>query len=182
MSDEYLDEHGILYLNDKEYDDRIQNQWITKYLTINDMVELQKRGVDIVVLNIDDTKKIYDIICDHLNAWKDVLTTGLNTYKVPYDDLIELDKLASRIYPYAKNLELTNFVDSVLKRTAAEVSLFPTKELMASRPHNDGRTTINEELPTEEDKEYQSCADLFSNRKARAHTAAYTFSNQSFKK
>lgn len=179
MSDEELDEYGILYLNDPEYDNYIQNQWVTKYLNINQMVELHKRGVDIRVLKREDTKRIYEYIIDHLTAWKEVIENKLNIGgHVPYDDLIELDKFAARVYPYAKNYQTTRFIESLIAREVSGNSLIAIGDILQTRPGTQkDEHIIREEVDLNEEEivdGYQSMTDLFTNKKATVNMS-YTF-------
>lgn len=160
MSDEELDEYGILYLNDPEYDDFIQNQWIHRYLTINQMVELHRRGVDVIVKNKADTKKIYEYIRDHLLAWEHFISNGLNVSAAPYDDLIELDKFASKVYPFAKKEYGSIFSKSDLITKMRTTSLVPIAEPKLQS------SNLNQEESKEEDDGYQSMTELFANKKS----------------
>ncbi len=174
LDDEEIDIYGVPYVNDKEYDSIMRNQEITRLLTINDMVELRKRGVWIKVLSVADTKTIYEIIIQHLSSWNTLLENGYKSPYVPYDDFVELDKLAANVYPYARSQLETNVVDSLIKGRAASVSLFSTKDLMVTRPNNGNRATVNDEgtLPTRE-QEYQSMLGHFE--EGRTKQAVRTF-------
>lgn len=166
LTDEDLDIFGIHYLNDKEYDNYTRNQEIDRYLTINDMVELRKRGVWIKVAKFDDTKTIYEIIIEHLQNWKTLLDNGYRRADVPYEDFEELDKLAREVYPYARSRLDTEVIDSVIRRNAATSSIFSTKDFMATRPNNNNRETINDQVRNDvKDREYVSMLDTFEERR-----------------
>lgn len=174
LTDDEIEIHGIPYVGDAEYDHYIQNQLVYRYLTINDMVELMRRGVDIRVVKTEDTKAIFEYITEHLRAWKDVVENRVNHLQVPYDDLIDLDKLASLVYPYAKHQFKNRAIDSILAKRASSVSLFDISRITATRPDNNGRTTINDVVDAQQiEEEYQSLTEDFQRRKARVYDQSY---------
>lgn len=175
LTDEEIEVYGIPFVNDKEYDDMMQNQQVRRYMTINDMVEYQVRGVPIRLLNYDDAKEIYDIVNRHLLAFKTRMDQGIFNSAVPHDDLVALDNLANTLYPYARHHQQTQAAkDSVLTKTDG-LSLFSLKPIIQSRPNNQGRLTINDttrEFDPEEQR--QSLTDTFEEARVRRE---YTVSN-----
>src|SRR5574344_1467809 len=62
---------GTPTTGDIEVDMTLQNSMVRAYRTINQIFELWKQGVNIAVINYDDTRKIYEAIQKHLLAWRD---------------------------------------------------------------------------------------------------------------
>lgn len=116
MSADYIKHFGMPTCFDAEADRAAANELITTMLTINDMVEYFKRGTTVRVVNYADTAKIYERIADHLNAWKHVLETRMNSRNAPIEDLIDLDKFANVVYVHAKHLFTEEIVESILFR------------------------------------------------------------------
>lgn len=77
------------------------NALVYREMTINTMVELYKTGATVNIVNPADTKKIYEIVAEHLEDWKEYLRTQMNTGDAPIEDLILLDKFASIVYKHA---------------------------------------------------------------------------------
>lgn len=116
MSIDYMQEVGLPAIGDRRYDQEMANELIDRMLTINEMVEFHKKGVTVRVVKYDDTKKIYELISNHLIAWKNQLENGANTRGAPIDDLILLDQFANVVYKHAKYQFTTDMVDSILAR------------------------------------------------------------------
>lgn len=98
----------------KAQDKLCQDEVVSTMITIDTMVEYHRRGISIEVMNYDDTKKIYECIQKHLNAWKTHLQTSVNLlHNPPVEDLVELDRFANKIYDKAKYLIPKDQIDSV---------------------------------------------------------------------
>lgn len=93
-------------------DDKRNNSMLdttTVMITINDMVEKHKNGFKISLVNYDDVIFIYNVIQDHLLAWRNRAITSLNkVHEDIDDDLINLDKFANEIF----NIHKVNIVDT----------------------------------------------------------------------
>lgn len=162
---------GVRVSGLKEYDKNIKNEWITTMLSITSMLNYYKEFVPMRIVDINDTKIIYDLISEHLHAWKRKLERGINIGDSPIRDLIELDKLANVIYQHAKYQFINEEVSSLLAKamtttqTINASNFFKTKELndfSASVSNNSGVTAINNE--TVETIERESQAEFFMNR------------------
>src|SRR5574343_2048969 len=77
-----------------EIDKDLKNQWTTTYLTIRQMVEYFQEGISVKVVDIKDTKAIYEAISEHIHAWRERLERGINIGDAPIDDLIAMDQFA----------------------------------------------------------------------------------------
>lgn len=85
-----------------EWDKWMQNERREIMIPISKMVEYWDKGCHISVVKRSDTKRIYDRISAHLEAWADHLKYSLNVAEAPLEDLRKLDQFANVIYEYAK--------------------------------------------------------------------------------
>jgi hypothetical protein len=83
------------------YDTVQQNGPVDLYLKICDMVGLFKQDVTFSLSNRSDAKEIYEIITPYLRYWVDLVTYTLHPLNVPLDDLVMLDTLNAKVYPFA---------------------------------------------------------------------------------
>jgi hypothetical protein len=105
------DEIEITGIPMHQNDDKRTNSMLdltTVMITINDMVEKHKNGFKISLVNYEDVIFIYNVIQDHLLAWRNRGMTSLNkVYNNIDDDLINLDKFANEIF----NIHKVNIID-----------------------------------------------------------------------
>lgn len=116
MSVQYLQTFGIPSSGDYEQDKRDSTEMVVRMLTINQILEFFKNGSIVRIVKLEDTKIMYELISDHLNAWKVEIEKRFNTRGVPIDDLLELDKLATAVYKHAAPQFTTEIVDSIIAR------------------------------------------------------------------
>lgn len=180
LSDEEVDMFGTHHLNDAEYDTYQRNQDTYRYATINDMIELMRRGCPIKITNYKDSETIYECIIKHLEMWKnrdtgDFISLNLNRRPPPLEDLEDLDRLASMIFPYAKDFAKTTRVENPFTGSMDEFTLFPNSELFGVSPINrlpqDMYQSIKDEV--DEPTDYKSMADLFAERHASTTAGVY---------
>lgn len=168
MSMDYLQHFGMPSSGDAAIDRQTANELVVRMLSIHDMVEFYQRGVTIAVVQIKDTKIIYELITDHLNAWKRELEIALNTRNAPIDDLILFDKFANVVYRHAKYQFTEEIVESILHRKMAGAMRVHRANLFKYTPYDpkpvknkDGEETDQHKYP-----DRISMADIFANRKA----------------
>lgn len=101
MSVEEIEFYGMYSTGDKEYDNELNNEIITRWMSINEMVEYFKRGKPFSIVDPKYTQEIYDVVHQYLLHWKDRLQNSLNIGNAPIDDLIALDSMASSLHGYA---------------------------------------------------------------------------------
>jgi hypothetical protein len=82
-------------------DAQMHNDMIDTYITINKMVEYFEQGISFFVRNPAETEEIYQVIHAYLLAWKQMLGESVNAGNVPVQDLVNLDRLAAKIYDHA---------------------------------------------------------------------------------
>ena len=135
ISVEEVSFYGMTTTGDTEYDKSLSEELITRWLSVNEMVEYFKRGRPFRVVNIKDTTEIYEVIHQYLLSWKVRLQNSVNIGNAPVDDLIALDSFATSIHGYAcENMtvqktqsSLMNYFNSVgLGRSISQSE--PTKE------------------------------------------------------
>lgn len=102
---------GTPTTGDLEVDMALQNSMVRAYRTINQIFELWKLGVDIAVINYDDTRKIYEAIQKHLLTWREYIHKEFQLHLCPLAELIELDKFANTVYDKARYV----FSDETIK-------------------------------------------------------------------
>lgn len=101
----------------------------TVMITINDMVEKYKNGFKISIVNYEDMSFIYDVIQDHLLAWRNRRITSLNSTSTNVDnDLIDLDSFANEIFGIHK-VKIVNdnmIVKPAFTNSLADMLMSPT--------------------------------------------------------
>lgn len=100
-SEAYIREVGLPMSGDKRRDAELEKAHQQTYITIDKMVEITRRGYSIFVKD-QDTKVIYDYIQNHLQKQINKLQASYTVDETLIDDLIELDRLAAVVYPFAK--------------------------------------------------------------------------------
>ena len=127
LSTDYIKIFGMPSIFDKHEDRATANELNEYYLTIAQIAEYFKRGINVRVVKEKDTKEIYERISQHLEAWKEELRTTFNIKDAPIDDLILLDELAVAVYQHAKHHFTREFVSSSLFNALTSVAASPLK-------------------------------------------------------
>lgn len=115
---------GTVVSGNKDVDADIKNQWLTTMMPIAYMVELYQKSIPVKVVDIKDTKMIYDFISEHLYAWKEQLRQGINVGAAPINDLIAMDEFANLVYAHAKYQFTKDMADSLLGRHLESIHRF----------------------------------------------------------
>ncbi len=121
---QYLRQHGTYVTGDKGIDQEMSRQWLNTMININTMVEYFREGVAIRVLHYADTKIIYESISEHLAAWRNLLTRGINIGDAPIDDLILMDEFANVVYEHARYQFTQETVASILGQHMGNLTRF----------------------------------------------------------
>lgn len=116
LSMEELEEYGMPASGDPYYDYGTANELRMIMIPISQMVIYFSKGVQLYVVNKDDTKRIYERISDHLNAWKANLEHSLNIGDAPFEDLKLMDQFANVVYEHAKYQFTDDTISSFLAR------------------------------------------------------------------
>lgn len=101
-TDYYIETFGFVGTGIPQIDKTLKDEIIDTYITIDTMVEYHNQDIPFRMHNYDDTKIVYELIQEHLEAWKIRLTNAVNIADAPLEDLIALDKLASSVYDKAR--------------------------------------------------------------------------------
>lgn len=162
MSMDYVKTFGMPTVGDPVHDTQMANELVDRMLSINQMLEYHREGVDILVCKYSDTKEIYERISDHLSAWKRTLETSYSTRGAPIEDLIELDKFANVVYKHAKFQFTQEYVDSILARSMGNHMRVNRSNIMAQKPtvitinkideHGREQISFTEEVPVKPER------------------------------
>lgn len=87
---------------DQEYESSPYSP-VDKILTINEMIELYKQGTQIQLSKPIESKKIYNVILEHLEMWRDYGIYFGAPYNPPLEDLCVMNELAKNVYRLAIN-------------------------------------------------------------------------------
>lgn len=99
---EDIKERGVRKSGIAKYDDEIPNLYSTVWISIAKMIEHYKSGVPVIVVNRSDCKKIFEFISEHITAWHDLISQGVNIGSAPFEDLIIMDRFANTVFEVAK--------------------------------------------------------------------------------
>jgi hypothetical protein len=162
-SKEYIRMYGMPSSGDPNIDRQLANELVDRLLPISEIATYLDAGANIRIVNIEDTKEIYERITDHLNWWKKEMEESYHPVKTPIKDLQMLDALAFSVHPHAKHQFSTEIVESIMARRMSSVMRVSRANIMggASLP----KVTSNEageQLPSEDTgHKHVSMADLF---------------------
>lgn len=102
---EQIRQRGMISTGYKHLDEQLANQEITTQLSIDGMFELHRsRNITIKLVDYNDAATIYQIVHNHILKWVSYLQFAVNFDPDVIKDLIELDKFAALLYPYAENV------------------------------------------------------------------------------
>ena len=163
---ENIKHYGTPSSGDMSRDKETASELVMRMLTIDQMLTYYKNGVPITVVDRKDTKAIYDIIHNHLLAWKNIFHNSLNPGDTQLlQDLVDLDAFANVVYAHAKFEMTKEFVDSVLaKRLGGAMRV--TRGNLFNKPSplpNENKMT-QEEILAQRFPDRQSMGDIFARR------------------
>ena len=153
---DYIRLFGLPTVGDATLDSQMHNQQIETYMTINKMVEYFKIGVSVSVLVHSDTKLIYQIISDYLNAWKEQLDKGINVGNAPIDDLVLLDQFAAVVHDHAAQHFTQEYISSAIANALDGGGKWANRESLLR--------TSKSVAEVQEPYKHQSLSELFSER------------------
>lgn len=149
----------------KELDKGTESELVTFYLSIAQMAEYFKKGTVVRILKNDDIVRIYEIISEHLNAWKLELSKRLNIGDAPVEDLIVLDQLANAVYVHARHQFTREIVDSLLLKEMDSKLPFTPESLISNMRRQDQKKLPVEERTEEKPPERMPMEKFFSSFK-----------------
>lgn len=175
LSEEDILLYGVYQSNNKQIDKDSHKQMTNVYIPVKTILEHFKNGATIRLTNSNDIKDIYSTIQEYLEAWRNMLSRGVNLSEAPSDDLLELDRLAEEIFSRAKYYFGDNEVESVLTMHLNSLNRVhannffndSVNKVISSRGDNiverDGVTTINPHDSVTESKR-ESLTDFFKQK------------------
>lgn len=101
---EQIKKYGTPTTGDPDIDKEMLDVMVTRYITIDDMVERLRNNLNFNVVNQSDTVKIYDAIQAHLEAWHFEIVNYHGHDYAPKEDLVLMDRLANMVHFYSKHL------------------------------------------------------------------------------
>lgn len=125
---EDIREFGVPISGDDPTDKMIADEERKVMLPISKLVELNKKGCRIGVVNGPDTRKIYEAISTYLELWKEKMTNRLNLSTAPIEDLLDLDAFAHLIYDRAK----WHFDDGFISKHMTEIQNAGVRGLLSA--------------------------------------------------
>lgn len=100
---EELRQRPFLETGFEEFDEMFKEEEITRWLTVDEMVELYHRNVGFKVLYHRDLNAIYNDIHDHLCMWCAYLQTDYSAKQVPLSELNMMSDFATVILGHINN-------------------------------------------------------------------------------
>lgn len=151
---------GVRVTGIKRFDNEVKHEVVRAWLSINEMLGLYKRGIDVGIINRSDVVKIYEAVQDHLYEAISSTKQSINVPVKILEDLVDLDKFARSIYDHAKfdfsqKPEVSDFLRAVNSKNA---NVFNNRLFM--HPVED-RTT---QLDKIEQQQYDSHEDWLNDR------------------
>jgi hypothetical protein len=113
--------YGVRVSGNPDVDRYLPDQEITTQMNIDAMFEKYRMGVNVRVVNYNDTAEIYRIIHHHLIAWAEYLNTGINIGNAPLKDLVELDVFAGVVYDKARSVFSEEVRETAISKNFANV-------------------------------------------------------------
>lgn len=89
-----------------DIDKQQRNSEITTWITIATMAHYLRIGVNVSIINRQDSKAIYEAVTDHIRAWRENYSFSLNQTLVPVEDLQALEDLSVKVFPAARGVML----------------------------------------------------------------------------
>lgn len=142
----YLKLVGVPISVDDGLNSVMENEIITTWKSINNMVELFRTGGRISIRNQKDCVKIHHYIDNHLEKWKQYLENSpINGSMAPVDDLLLLDEFSELAFQHARwdlvNVDHMSFLrrrlGSQFKHSVAAIQMaIPTMEAIRNKQRN----------------------------------------------
>lgn len=155
MSIDTLRLRGVHQSGVSSIDNSVDKEWLTSMMSVAKMTDYYKEGIPLKIPSYKDIVEIYDIITNHINAWKYQIQNSINVRAAPIEDLILLDRFANSVYDKAKYQFTNDAYTSIL-----------AQYLGGANKHNP-RNFFKKEVVQKTDEDYaerDSLADFFKGR------------------
>lgn len=129
-----LREFGMPSSGYKEFDTGQEHDLVKRFVTINEMLEFFLKGINVYVVDPQQTKDIYEAITEYLNFWLSNIRQTFSTNHVPLEDLQNLDKFANVVYDKAKYQFTKEIVDDAMMRAISNISLVNFDTILSEAP------------------------------------------------
>lgn len=164
MTADRLKSEGMPTSGDVMYDREVAKEVNDRMLTINEMMDANRRGVQVQITNHADSEKIYTRIQEHLKAWENAIMTNYHL-DPPTDELIALDRFAKVVFSEAVHYFVNKPLDLGLARDLHGVLRFNRDNIF--RPKATSVSVINPITKEEEETrtdlpERESLEDMFN--------------------
>lgn len=93
--------------DDDDYNAALHHHEVDTSLTINQIFEVWRAGYEPQIANPTKTLDIFNAVVDHLAQWVEYLSHGIQMDNPPFEDLLQLDQFADKIYVYAAHERMT---------------------------------------------------------------------------
>jgi hypothetical protein len=149
----------------------VTSELVTRMLYVHQIVDYFNRGVSVSICDRADTKLVYEVLTNHLTAWKHKLDTTLNNRDAPLEDLVAMDKCAHAVYQHAQWEYTGVFEESLLARSIKGIVRYNRETILPRKPKI---TQVNAEPDDPENQEPAvgpggkrvSMGDVFASRQA----------------
>jgi hypothetical protein len=98
----YLQISGMVTTGDRDADRAMATAPVRTWMTPAAMAQFLSDAAPFRLVKPSDAAPIYQMLTEHLNDWKQYVSTTMNPVDVPTDDLIKFDALAGEIYNTAR--------------------------------------------------------------------------------
>lgn len=146
-----LKNQGIYTSGDIGMDRAMMNAQNRFWLSINDMVEYYKQGVNVGVVNHADTALIYEYISNHIDAFRREIGMSFNLDQIPLDDLIVLDDFATTVYEHAKHQFTKEVAHDLIARRMDALVGFTPDNVLGEEKQPEARVSATGEIQEEDD-------------------------------
>lgn len=121
QTEEEIRTFGTPYTGDSDHDRSMQNEQINCMKTINDLLELFRKGVQFTIVDTVNTKAMHEVIQNYLAAWRREMEVGMYFTHVPREDLMDLDSLDRAIYQHARYFFQPGEIDDIISKRLGSI-------------------------------------------------------------
>lgn len=162
-----IKQFGVPSTYDRNLDREMEQLPTTRMLNIAQMEDIFNRGYAVGVASHNDTKRIYEIVQDHLTAFQHFFITQSNN-RVDEKTMDELDRLnvfASNVYAHAKKVIRGQYTESLfgqLRRKHNLVNILSRRDIDDLAERATVKGTSQEKPQEDESQKYPERHDFGS--------------------
>lgn len=98
----WLESSGVVTTGNPVLDRQTALQPMVAQLSPAAMAEFHDEGVEMRLVNPEDSVRIYQMIYDHMKDWQHAVNFNVNINDAPLEDLRKFDALATEVYKLAR--------------------------------------------------------------------------------